>query len=374
MMLLKRIATIVAIFSLLFVIPAVAQSQGEAVDYSDAPTSYGLASHKGTVPDPEIFPTGFVEWLGANISPDAVPPAENADTYDDGVTWTSPQVGQNFNLTFQAIFGTSFDCSEKVNVEAWIDYNRNGVFDDTEKALDWFGTIYSSTAITWCGLDPSLYPTTVTSSIAVPANAVAGNTWMRVRLWWIESPNGIEGNATPTGEILWGEVEDYPITIAPVPGPTNLLQNSSFEVDADNNGIPDGWSPSNLVTGDGRSADFAKEGSYSLKITGENTKLKSVKQRIPVSGNAGDTFTFSGWNKTEGASTTGRCILGIIYFNNVDGSRQAGYMRFARNIHDWTQLSTNFTANKNFSSIDIAIGYFYQTGAGYFDDFKLLRQ
>ncbi len=348
-------------------------TQEVSIDYSDSPSSYGLAWHTGMIPD-EYNPNGFVEWLGANVSPDPAPPAENADTYDDGVSWTSAQVGQPFDLTFIAILGSPFGCSEKVNVEAWIDYNQNGVFDSNEKALDWFNTIYAQAAIDWCGLDPALFPTTVTQPVNVPADAVAGNTWMRVRLWW-EDPTGgigIEGNAPPTGEVLWGEVEDYPITITPADDP-NLLLNPSFELDDNADNIPDNWIPGQLVAGDGRSADFAKEGTYSLKITGDATKQKQVKQNIAINGNAGDVLVFSGNNKTDGASASGSYIGAIVYLTYTDGTEDSQKILFDKNTHDWTKKAAAITAQKNYTSARVYVGYCNQTGTGYFDDFKLYK-
>ena len=76
-----------------------------------------------------------------------------------------------------------------------------------------------------------------------------------------------------------------------------------------------------------------------------------------------------------GTTSTGRCAVALLYFNNTDGSRKyAGYLYFYRTPHEWIQRSKIFVAEKDYSSIDITIGYFYQTGAAYFDDFKLLKQ
>ena len=174
------------------------------VDYSDAPASYGLASHTGITPVPWI-PKGFVEWLGPDVSADTAPPAE--DTYDDGVSWTPMTVGQPFNLTFQGTFSTDFADSENVNVEAWIDFNQNGIFDSNEKAMDWFGPIDSINYFT---------PTIITQTLSVPSDAVTGNTWMRVRLWWYDPDydEGVPQDMPPTGDIQFGEVEDYPVSIA----------------------------------------------------------------------------------------------------------------------------------------------------------------
>ena len=155
----------------------------------------------------------------------------------------------------------------------------------------------------------------------------------------------------------------------------NIGPNFSFEIDDNSDGIPDKWNPSEFEAGDGRSSDFAQEGDYSLKIAGNSAKLKSVKQRIPTSGNAGDILTFSGWNKNVGGSTAGKCNVALFYFNNADGTRTyAGYLFFFRYSHDWLQVSNTFIAEKDYTSIDITIGYFYQTGTTYFDDFKLLKQ
>ena len=155
----------------------------------------------------------------------------------------------------------------------------------------------------------------------------------------------------------------------------NLIQNSSFEMDEDSDIIPDNWQGRNLAAGDGRNADFSKAGSYSLKITGESSTAKEFQQRINVSGNAGDILSLSGWNKNEGATSAGLCNVALFYFNNADGTRtNAGYLFFFRYGHDWLQLSTNFTAPKDYTSMDIRLGYFYQTGATYYDNFSLLKQ
>lgn len=152
-----------------------------------------------------------------------------------------------------------------------------------------------------------------------------------------------------------------------------LIQNPSFEFDTDTNGIPDNWNPINFITGDGISTDFYKEGKSSLKITGNPLKGKYAKQRIQLSGNAGDTFTLSGWNKTIGASSTGGCIRAFVFLNNTDGTRTSKSFVFNKDTHDWTFGSTNIAAAKNYTSIDIYVGYYIQTGTAYFDDFELLK-
>lgn len=149
--------------------------------------------------------------------------------------------------------------------------------------------------------------------------------------------------------------------------------NNSFELDQDNNSIPDSWTPTNLLSGDGRSTDYVKEGTYSLKMTGNTTNVKTVKQRIHGSGSVGDAFTLSGWNKNIGTTNNGRCIRAYIYLNNTDGTRTSASIPFNRGQHDWLEGSANINANKAFNSIDILIANANQTGAAYFDNFKLVK-
>jgi len=75
---------------------------------------------------------------------------------------------------------------------AWIDYNHDGVFDDSTER----------TAIT-------VNAVTSTASITVPANAVIGVTRMRVRY----SNSGGANSNTACGTATYGEVEDYAVEI-----------------------------------------------------------------------------------------------------------------------------------------------------------------
>lgn len=198
---------------------------------------------------------------------------------------------------------------------------------------------------------------------------------------------------TETSTLSWPELAGYGITspgtypvalrVTDIFGETDrdtktltvnpLITNGSFEIDDDLNSIPDSWTPTNFAPGDGRSPDYAKEGSYSLKITSTG-KLKKVTQTIQLSGSAGDKFTLSGWNKNVGTTSGGLCIRAYIYLNNTDGTRTSASIAFDRRQHDWKIGSANITANKAFNSIDILIANVNQTGITYFDDFRLVKQ
>lgn len=153
-------------------------------DFGDAPNSYGTLLPVG----PQHLVTG--PRLGAAIDsePDGQPSAgANGDGGDeDGVTITGLMVGSV--ATAQVVLGTP----GSAKLDAWIDFNNNGVFGAGEQ-------IFASATIV---------AGTNTLSFAVPVTAVAGGSYARFRV----STTGFLG---PTGLAGPGEVEDYRVDIAP---------------------------------------------------------------------------------------------------------------------------------------------------------------
>ncbi len=80
-------------------------------------------------------------------------------------------------------------------ISAWIDYNRNSVYEPTE----WYQIATSSTA-----------NVASTISITVPGNAIPGPTGMRIRSRGTGNPNGAPDACT---DFFSGESEDYEILI-----------------------------------------------------------------------------------------------------------------------------------------------------------------
>lgn len=83
-----------------------------------------------------------------------------------------------------------------VKSSVWIDFNRNGVYENSE----WRQIALTSTA-----------NTTVNSSVYIPANATPGLTGMRIRTRSTNSTNDSTSSCTNFGNS--GETEDYLITI-----------------------------------------------------------------------------------------------------------------------------------------------------------------
>ncbi|WP_395751928.1 putative Ig domain-containing protein [Prosthecobacter sp.] len=131
-------------------------------------------------------------------------------------------------------------------LNAWIDYNRNGVLTDSGEQIATNTVIATGTS-----------NSNKTISFTVPSGASIGTTGVRVRLTSTSSPGstGASGN---------GEVEDYTVVIAPSLGIGNMIWNDSDEnglFDPGESGI-DGvlvelWSTGvdNAIGGTGTSAD-----------------------------------------------------------------------------------------------------------------------
>ena len=73
--------------------------------------------------------------------------------------------------------------------------------------------------------------------------------------------------------------------------PANLLVNSDFEIDANNDSRPDSWDQSSLFT---RSNELVYAGSYAGKLSGTTSTSVTVYQKADGL-SAGTTYTFSGF-------------------------------------------------------------------------------
>ena len=106
-------------------------------------------------------------------------------------------------------------------IHAWIDWNKDGDFDDTNEHV--------------CnGVDAS--SSYVTFDVVIPSSLYysgIGNIRMRIRLEDSEH----EGNGTPCGVSTYGEVEDYTIYIEPMVNINNISDNTFTIYPNPSNGI-----------------------------------------------------------------------------------------------------------------------------------------
>lgn len=135
------------------------------------------------------------EWI-SNVTIDGVGNDSNNDGY---AFYTSPSFALNkqnpINISITPSFsGPAFD----EYFRAWIDYNQDGDFEDDGELV----------------FDPGANNTTVMGTFSVPSDAVSGYTRMRIGM----SFAGFGGDAPePCGEIVFGEFEDYCVSIPSTP-------------------------------------------------------------------------------------------------------------------------------------------------------------
>ncbi len=170
------------------------------LDFGDAPASYGtLFADDGAR---HVILNGL--HLGANVDfeingqPNATATGDDTNGIDDEDGVTLPGLfiaGRNAAVIVNA--------SAVGKLDAWIDFDRNGKFDPTDRIAD-------SLVVS---------PGNNTLHFAVPASASSGTTYARFRI-------STAGGLGPTGGAADGEVEDYATSIITVqPGTVGVLPN-----------------------------------------------------------------------------------------------------------------------------------------------------
>lgn len=152
-----------------------------------------------------------------------------------------------------------------------------------------------------------------------------------------------------------------------------LLFNGSFEIDANGNGIPDGWQGLNLAPDDGQFCDFAHGGLCSF-YTNSAGPTKAVYQLFSQSGSAGDNYRLKLWAATRNATSSGPTGA-LVQLRYADGTKQWFTQGYNLGTHTWQSHTINFTAQKNYTSI-LVIPIFNNLTAGELlvDDVTLMLQ
>lgn len=168
-------------------------------DFGDAPASYGVARHA----PPDITDTATRLSAGLDFEDGALASADanldDTSTSDDesGVT-TLPLLTvatTSYTISTACAGGTDGATATTAQVSAWIDFNRDGTFDGTERAQAACPSAASTVNLTW--------------TIA-PTQIVAGPTYLRLRI-----ARAAAQVANPIGNAAEGEAEDYQMDIVP---------------------------------------------------------------------------------------------------------------------------------------------------------------
>ncbi|QIG90551.1 T9SS type A sorting domain-containing protein [Chryseobacterium sp. POL2] len=129
------------------------------------------------------------EKIGKVTFADIDKSSTSSNGYED-FTSTIGNVEKGEAYTFTATATTSYDSDQVI---VWIDFNKDGDFDDAGEQV----FISAKKKSPWTG------------QITIPTTASSGLTRMRVRL----HDSSIGPNATPCGSSSYGQVEDYTLNI-----------------------------------------------------------------------------------------------------------------------------------------------------------------
>jgi hypothetical protein len=190
--------------------PGVVLDYGDAADpFVATPGQYPTLAVNGGAS--HVVLEDNVLWLGTGVSTenDGKPSVDgNGDTLDDGVTFTSTggyPAGFESSAVISRQLPTTFTitASSTGYVDAWIDFNGDGDWDDPDEQILKNLPFYSDTL-------------TQTINLVIPASAPAFQdpkfTFARFRI-------SADGDTRPNGLATSGEVEDYRLTLLPNSSP-----------------------------------------------------------------------------------------------------------------------------------------------------------
>ncbi|RKF18781.1 LruC domain-containing protein [Alginatibacterium sediminis] len=176
-------------------------SQEANIDFGDAPDSYasslGVNGARHQLVAEAIRLGSLVD--GENDAR-VFPLSDDSDQWrddEDGVAWVTP-AQQGLEFLVQVI------ASKAGYLNAWIDFNSNGLFDVNEQVFEGFALTKGSQTLL----------------IEVPIDAVKGDTWARFRVSSIEQLQA--GGGAPDGE-----VEDLQLYIADQGNSVSFYPNAS---------------------------------------------------------------------------------------------------------------------------------------------------
>lgn len=171
----------------------------QVVDFSDAPSSYGIPSHAGVTATALRLGTRRDGESGPIPSANALGDDNDGSDDEDGVTLAT----LNASNTSYSIQASSLSVANSTGgpatLHAWVDFDGNGTFDPDEYTSQTVQNGNSSPdgALTWSGA-------------GVSGMSGGTTTYARFRI----TTDGDINASTPGGFARDGEVEDYALAIA----------------------------------------------------------------------------------------------------------------------------------------------------------------
>ncbi|MEM6316045.1 MAG: collagen-binding domain-containing protein [Bacteroidota bacterium] len=260
----------------------------ETTDYSDAPASYGSVCYLVDVGDIDLKLGNNIDAEGTALYSNDAMGDDNSGDDEDGVTFvggTTISAGTVESMTINYT-----DDKYSSFLSAWIDFNRDGDFNDAgEQILDDYNIInFDGTA-------------NYNLIYNVPNSASCGTTFARVIL-------SDDENNGPSGLYcsVEGEVEDYQITIAD-------CSSTGSDVDAD------------ITCDDGQEIDLVWEGlknavPKTLTIPSGGTVFQTVVEIVYLKNNPGETITVTDNTGTNHVFNRQKIDNEYVYRGTINGN------------------------------------------------------
>jgi len=148
---------------------------------------------------------------------------------------------------------------------------------------------------------------------------------------------------------------------------TNLVKNPGFEIDANQDGIPDNWS---MPPGDTwvLDKDVKHSGSSSLKMSRKSRGHALAATFVSVQ--PGITYELGMWLKSENLTGRGSSKGAAILYSGQEGKHYFD-LPMMSGTKDWKKITTKVKAKGN--SLRIQVGIFDGSGSLWLDDISLQR-
>lgn len=152
------------------------------------------------------------------------------------------------------------------------------------------------------------------------------------------------------------------------------MKNGGLNTYSGTSKIPVNWVKSATFSAtDGKDTSTKKEGLASVKITGQSGKTKTLTQTLNISGNSGDSFTFTFWARGSSIPTAGICRGQVILY---DGST----MKLSKAVNcktgtyaSFQKKTISFNATTAYTKVVIKFTYSKARGTIWFDLISLIK-
>lgn len=151
-------------------------------------------------------------------------------------------------------------------------------------------------------------------------------------------------------------------------------RNGGFNTYSGASKIPVSWAKSATFSpSDGKDANTKKEGLASIKIIGQSGKTKTLTQTLNISGDSGDTFTFTFWARGASIPTAGICRAQVMLYNGSTLKLSKAVSCKTGSYAAFQKRTITFNATSTYTKVTIRFTYAKTSGTIWFDLVSLTK-